>query len=78
MIGAVVAAIVWIALALAACTTLQPGIQPEAIDGLVRAVADRHDAYVTADETLDPYDRATYLRSTEILRQVLDAAKRQP
>lgn len=34
----------------------------------------RHDAYLATDDTIDEADKATYLRSTEILRLLLGEA----
>lgn len=39
-----------------------------------RPVCELHDAYVTADASLDATARGRALRSTEIMRRVLDAA----
>ena len=49
-------------------------IQAAAVDTPMRACLDRHDAYVQADTTLDATQKSTYLRSSEIVRKVLDAA----
>jgi len=54
-----------------------PGtIRAEAVDEHWRIVADRHDAYVRADPSLDQGlpPATTYLRSTQIIRDQLDAA----
>lgn len=49
-------------------------IQASAVDVPMRACLDRHDAYVAADTTLDATQKSTFLRSSEIVRKVLDAA----
>jgi len=54
-------------------------ISADAIDGLVRKVSDRHDAMLngTLDpKSVSPEDKATYLRSTELLRQALREAQK--
>ena len=50
-------------------------IRADAIDGLVREVAERHDRYVGADAALSETQKSVYLRSTELLRAVIEAAK---
>lgn len=61
-------------LLLAGCTP--PGtVLASEIAPLTRVVAERHDAYVRADQTLTEQRRADYLRSTEILLSVLEAAQ---
>lgn len=59
-------------------------IRADSIDGLVRKVSDRHDALVIGKKDLngdgtiddkDAADRRTYLRSTELLRKLLDEAQ---
>lgn len=50
-------------------------ISVDAIEDSVAKVAERHDAYVNADATLSAEDKALYLRTTEILRGVMEAAK---
>lgn len=58
------------------CTA--PGtVQASEIAPLVKKLCERHDAYVRADGGLSEQDRATFLRSSEILRSVLaEAAKK--
>jgi uncharacterized protein HemX len=54
-------------------------IRAEAVDGLVRQVSDRHDKLVKGElkaSEISEADRATYLRSTELLRKVLDEARK--
>ena len=53
-------------------------IQASAVDTSMRVVASRHDAYVAADDTLTAEQKATYLRSSEIVVRVLDEAKSAP
>lgn len=60
---------------IAGCAT---GINPAAVDGAFRRVADRHDRYVNADALLSPLEKRIDLRDTELLRGVLDAAKKTP
>ena len=53
-----------------------PGmIQATSIDTTVYEVTARHDVYVRADPTLSAAQRASDLRSTELLRRVVDEAK---
>jgi hypothetical protein len=54
------------------------GINPAAVDGAFRRVAARHDAYIQADNDLSPIEKRIDLRDTELLRGVLDAAKKTP
>lgn len=54
--------------------TTAEGVGGELAATAARPVCDLHDAYVTADLSLEAADRARALRSTEILRRVLDAA----
>lgn len=61
---------------LGGCTTGM--VRADAIEGLVQKVCDRHDRLLKGE--LDPKalgedDRATYLRSTELLRKTVAAAK---
>lgn len=55
-----------------------PGtIRASEIAPLVDKLCERHDAYVRADGGLSEQDRATFLRSSTILREVLaEAAKK--
>jgi len=62
------------ALLLCGCQTDM--VRAAAIDGLVQRVSERHDVYVKADESLDEDERKTYLRSTELLRKVLEEAQK--
>ncbi len=62
-----------VVLALGACSA--SSIQVEAIEGSVTDVVTRHQAYVTADPALDATHRAAYLRTGELLLQVLAEAK---
>jgi len=45
---------------------------------LIGNVADRHDAYVTEDEDLSTVERRVALRSSEILRRVVEEATPPP
>lgn len=61
------------------CAGCYTGIRPDAIDGLVRKVSERHDAMLngTLDpKTISPEDKATFLRSTQLLNAVVDEAKK--
>jgi len=49
-------------------------VRADAIDDSVSVVCERHDRYVRADATLSAEDRADFLRTTELLRKVIDAA----
>lgn len=51
-------------------------ISVDAIDGSVQKVSDRHDAYVNADLSLSADQKRTFLRTTELLRLVLEEAKK--
>lgn len=45
-----------------------------AIDVPMTKIMERHDAYVNADSGLTQVERDTYLRSSELMRRVLDTA----
>lgn len=63
-------------LALAATGCSQPGmVSVSAIDAPVNAVCDRHDAYVEADTSLSDLEKETYLRTTTLLRRVVEEAR---
>lgn len=64
-------------LAGAGCT--KGTIHADAIDGLVEKISERHDAML--DGTLDPKtiseaDKATFKRSTALIREIIQAAKK--
>ena len=63
-------------LALAASSCVQGMIRADAIAGLVEPVTDRHDAYVETDEGLADEQRRVYLRSSELLRAVVEEARK--
>lgn len=48
-------------------------VELDALAARQAGVIDRHDAYVSADESLSETKRARYLRSTEIMRAMVDA-----
>ncbi len=50
-------------------------IHVDAIEGLVEPLTARHDAYVQNDENLSDELKGDYLRSSDILRAVLEEAK---
>ena len=59
-------------------TSVQKGtILVGSIDELTYRVADRHDSYVSADQGLSDSERADYLRSTELLRKVMQEASEE-
>ena len=51
----------------------EPEVAIKWFAGAFEPVAGRHDAWVTADEGLLPYQRRTFLRSTEILHGFYEA-----
>jgi hypothetical protein len=53
-------------------------INADAIDVPMSAIMDRHDAYVSADPELDEVSRGIYLRSTTLMRRLLDTAMERP
>jgi len=59
---------------LASCQTGM--VYADAIDGPVNRISDRHDAYVKDDASLSADEKAIYLRSSELLRRVLEEAKK--
>ncbi|MEQ8767226.1 MAG: hypothetical protein RL885_25165 [Planctomycetota bacterium] len=64
-----------LAAALAICGCGAPGTIPASeIRDLVRIVTDRHDAYVEADAAMDETEKSVALRSSEILRDVVETA----
>lgn len=64
--------------ALCAGCSSQGMISAAAVDAPFRAVMDRHDAYVQADATLADAQKQAFLRTSQIARAVLDAAKPAP
>ena len=60
-------------LTLAGCS--QGMVRVDAIEDLTEQVASRHDVYVNSDEALSEAQKRTYLRSTELLREVIREAK---
>lgn len=63
---------------LACATMLMAGCCPphtinaHALDGVMTPVLDRHDAYVQQDETLFPAERETALRSSDLIRTLVE------
>ena len=51
-------------------------VDADAVLPAARRVVERHDAYVEADPALSPQDRATYLRTGELLLRTLNEAAR--
>lgn len=60
--------------ALAGCSSNT--IRVEAIRDPIRFVADRHDAYVRADESLSDLERETYIRTSRLLRELIEEAEK--
>jgi len=52
-------------------------VSVDAIEPALTSVIERHDAYVQADSTLDTYLKTLYLRTTELLKKLLEEAKSQ-
>jgi len=52
-------------------------VSVDAIEPALVEVINRHDAYVQADSTLDTYLKTLYLRTTELLKKLLEEAKSQ-
>lgn len=50
-------------------------IQVGAIEDLIGNVTTRHDVYVSGDGALTETQKTTYLRSSTLLRDVVEAAK---
>lgn len=65
------ALIVCAALVLVGC---QPTLNPALVGPSIRAITDRHDAYVQADESLPPQRRKAFLDESRLLRQAVDEA----
>lgn len=59
--------------ALAACSP-QGTINASALQGVMEPVLDRHDAYVSADDSLLDFQKETYLRSSELIREMVRSA----
>jgi len=53
-------------------------ISAESIEQPVRNITERHDAYVENDDSLSDVERRTYLRSSEILNDLVDQALVEP
>lgn len=51
-------------------------IRVEAIAPLIDIVAERHDGYVENDSSLELGKKEAYLRSTELLRRLMEEAKK--
>jgi hypothetical protein len=51
-------------------------VRAGALDPVFQAVRARHDAYVTADPKLSAADKATFLRSSKLIQDVLDEAQK--
>lgn len=66
-------AVVAACVALAGCGPKKT-IDAEAMDGVARPVLERHDQYVRDDNTLEQVEKDTFLRSSELVRQLLDEA----
>ena len=49
-------------------------IDVNAVDDLVYEVANRHDVYVAGDQNISEGARVDYLRSTELLRKIMEEA----
>lgn len=65
--------------AVAVCVTLvgcgpKKTIDAEAMNGVARPVLERHDSYVRDDASLEQVEKDTFLRSSELVRQLLDEA----
>lgn len=59
-------------------TSCQSGTVPVGeLDGLFVPIMERHDRYVSQDDTLTESDKATYLRSTAIMRDIITEASTQ-
>ena len=52
-------------------------VHVDTFDGLIEPVAARHDAYVEADAALDETQKRVFLRSTQILRALIEEARKQ-
>lgn len=50
-------------------------VKVSAIEGLVEKVSVRHDAYINADDSLSDLKKRVALRSTTLLRAVINEAK---
>ncbi len=59
---------------LASCQTGM--VRADAIDGPVNRISDRHDTYVREDGSLSDDEKSIYLRSSELLRRIVEEAKR--
>lgn len=51
-------------------------ISVDAVEPALIEVLDRHDTYVNADESLPEFIKNLYLRTTELLRKLLEEAKK--
>ena len=60
-------------LAIAGCC--RGHISADAVDGLITDVTVRHDKLVTQAPDIKPEDKATYLRSSELLRKTVKTAR---
>lgn len=75
IIGVVVLLIILVLAAsgLSSCTT---GILSEDIEAPLKKVRLRHDKYIEADTALSSLQKRTYLRTTELLENLVEEAKK--
>ncbi len=58
------------------CNMKKGMIDVGAIESSISTVTERHDDYVEADTSLSDVEKSTALRSSELLRRIVDEAKK--
>ena len=68
--------VVFLAASLSSCGIFSSAgkVEAAALEGPVTKVTERHDTYVAEDANLSDLEKRTYLRSSELLRKVVEEA----
>lgn len=75
--SAVLALLLVVCMAGCSSGTMKGYVSVEAIGPSVGIMADRHDGYVAADTSLSDVERRTALRTSQILRTVIEEARKE-
>lgn len=65
-------------LCLSGCLAPKRTVNADALTPTLGPVLERHDAYVSADESLDDLEKETYLRSSALLKGTMITATENP
>jgi len=63
---------------LASCACPKHSIDADAISGTLGPVLERHNSLITTSETIPDLDKTIYLRSSDIIRQIMRTALEDP